>query len=528
MKILISDKLDTSALELLSNRGYELIEQDSSDQEKLAEAAAVADGWIIRSGTRITAELVNGANNLKVIGRAGVGVDNIDIDAATRRGIAVLNTPTGNTMAAVEHTMAMLLAMARHIPEAHQNLTEQGSWERSGYVGVELYGKTIGILGLGKIGSRVAARCRAMEMQVLGYDPFLSEEKAHEMGVELVQDLEGILARSDFLSLHLPASQDTKNLLDAGRLAGCKPGVRIVNCARGSLVDEQALADALREGQVAGAALDVFQNEPPVDSPLLGAPNVVVTPHLGASTVESQRKVGVQIAEQVADALEQGVFHSAVNIPVSDWATYSKIRPQLVLAERLGQVAQQYAGGGVSRVEVEYCGEGFAEIQAMNNILLKGLLRPVLGEGVNAVNSHLLAGERGISLACTERGKSSNYQSLVRLHVHVGEREHTLSGTIFTDDEPRLVEIDGFEVELFLVGNLMLFGNFDKPGVIGNVGTIMGSNDINIAHFTLGRRTIGGEALGVVAVDSRIGDDVIDQLSALPNMRWVRQVVIAE
>jgi D-3-phosphoglycerate dehydrogenase len=525
-KILISDKLDDAALELLRDRGFELTIQIGENPEVLAKSTIDASGWIIRSGTRITEDLLQSAPILKVIGRAGVGVDNIDVTAATRKGIAVLNTPSGNTMAAVEHSIALLLALSRNIPAAHHSLINEGSWERARFTGVELYGKTIGILGIGKIGSRVAARCRGLEMSVLGFDPYMSTEQAKSMSIELIADLDDLLARCDFLSLHLPGIDSTKGIINAKRLEICKAGIRIVNCARGSLIDESALADALHSGHVAGAALDVFQNEPPVDSPLLNAPNLVATPHLGASTRESQRNVGLQIAEQVADALDHGVFREAVNIPVQDWKTYTRLKPQLLLVERLGQVAQQYAGKGISRVDVEYCGDGFEEIHALNNNLLKGLLRPIVGTGVNPVNASVLAKERGIALAFTENGINSNYQSLVRIRIQVDGRDHVFAGTTFADNEPRLVEIDGFEVELFLYGVLLMFGNFDRPGVIGNVGSLLGSHNINVAHFSLGRKGIGGEALGVVAVDEKIGDDVITELSALPNMQWVNQVVL--
>jgi D-3-phosphoglycerate dehydrogenase len=526
MKILISDKLDDAAIELLRDRGFELVIQIGETPEVLAKSARDASGWIIRSGTRITGNLLQNAPILKVIGRAGVGVDNIDVTAATRKGIAVLNTPSGNTMAAVEHSIALLLALSRNIPAAHHSLINEGSWERARFTGVELYGKTIGILGIGKIGSRVAARCQGLEMSVLGYDPYMSTEQAKCMGIELMANLDELLARCDFLSLHLPNIDSTKRIINAKRLEMCKTGIRIVNCARGSLIDESALADALHSGHVAGAALDVFQKEPPVDSPLLNAPNLVATPHLGASTRESQRNVGLQIAEQVADALDHGVFREAVNIPVQDWKSYARLKPQLVLVERLGQVVQQYTRSGLSRVDVEYCGEGFEEIHALNNILLKGLLQPIVGAGVNTVNASMLAKERGITLTFSESGNRSNYQSLVRVRVQTDHREHTFSGTTFADDEPRLVDIDGFEVELFLYGVLLMFGNFDRPGVIGNVGSLLGNHNINVAHFSLGRKGIGGEALGVVAVDEKIGDDVLTELSALPNMRWVNQVVL--
>ncbi|MDH3715033.1 MAG: phosphoglycerate dehydrogenase [Gammaproteobacteria bacterium] len=526
MKILISDRLDAEAVALLRERGFDVVEAIGVDPGALQTQVADADAWIVRSGTQVTDRLLQCAKQLKVVGRAGVGVDNIDIAAATRGGVAVLNTPTGNTIAAVEHTIALLLALARHIPEAHNSLLGEGSWERSRFTGVELYGKTIGLLGLGKIGARVASRCRGLEMTVIAYDPFVSTDRAKSLGVQLAPDLQEVLARSDFLSLHLPGTPETAEILNAENLQRCKKGVRIVNCARGNLIDEAALAQALTSGHVAGAALDVFVDEPPTGSPLLQAPNLVATPHLGASTVESQRKVGMQIAEQVADALASGVFREAINIPVQDWGSFSQLKPQLVLVERLGQVAQQQAGGAISRVEVEYCGSGFSEVRAINSMLLKGLLKPVLGESVNAVNAPLLAEERGIELAFTEREHSSDYQTLVKLRIDVAGRQRTLAGTTFADQEPRLVEIDGYDVELFLLGVLLVFGNLDCPGVIGDVGTVLGKHAINVAHFSLGRKRPGGEALGVVAVDEEIPANVLQELSALQNMSWVCQVVL--
>ncbi|MEM7563259.1 MAG: phosphoglycerate dehydrogenase [Pseudomonadota bacterium] len=527
MKILITDKLDESAVEYLLERNFEVEQHFGAKPEELMGLASGVHGWIIRSGTRLTEELLSTATDLKVVGRAGVGVDNIDIQSATRLGIAVLNTPSGNTIAAVEHSMALLLSLARHIPQAHYSLKHQGLWERSQFTGVELCGKTIGILGLGKIGGRVAMRCQALEMKVVGFDPYLSAERAREMGITLIEDLAELLGRCDFISLHLPSTENTRGIIGAESLAQCKPGIRIVNCARGNLVDELALAHALQSGQVAGAALDVFQQEPPAERALLDSNNLIVTPHLGASTVEAQRNVGTQIAEQVADALDNGIFREAVNIPVQDWSSYSKLKPQIDLVERLGQTAQQYCGGGISAVDLDYEGESFKEVEAMNNAFLTGLLRPVVGEGVNSVNAPVLAEERGVTLRFNREDASSDYQMLVRVQVTADGRQHELAGTIFSDNEPRLVGIDGFSVELFLFGVLLIFGNSDKPGVIGNVGELLGRYDINIAHFSLGRSEVGGDALGIVAVDERISDTALSELGAIENMRWVTQIELA-
>lgn len=522
--VLITDKLDDEATVLLENRGLHVEKVSNKDSPGVQSALEHAHGWIVRSGTTVSAELLEQAKSLTVVGRAGVGVDNIDVAAATRRGIAVLNTPTGNTLAAVEHTLAMLLALVRHIPQAHASLFIDKQWNRSGFSGVELYAKTIGIMGLGKIGSRVASRCRAFEMQILAFDPYLSSERADALGVELCSDLDSMLTRCDFLSLHIPVTAQTENLLNPERIARLKPGVRIVNCARGSLIDEHALAAALTSGHVAGVALDVFREEPPLDSPLMSAPNVVVTPHLGASTIESQRNVGLQVATQVADAILDGVFQDAVNIPVRDWATFKKLSPQLNMVERLGLVAQQYVGAAIAQVDVEYSGGPFEEVPALNNTLLKGLLTPVLGNSVNAVNSPLLAKERGLAVTHSLRDESKDYHSLVRIRVSTADGSHTLATTTFADRLPRLVELDGHEVELYLEGILLVFLNLDRPGVIGDVGQVLGRHGINIAHFSLGRKQRGGEALAVVVIDEAVGDEVMQELRELNNMKWLKQI----
>ena len=522
--ILITDQLDDEAIRLLESRGLDLERVPNKDPAGIESALEYAHGWIVRSGTTVTAELLAHAKTLTVIGRAGVGVDNIDVAEATRRGIAVLNTPTGNTLAAVEHTLAMLLASARQIPEAHASLFVDQRWDRAAFSGVELYGKTIGVIGLGKIGSRVATRCRAFEMQVLAFDPYLTADRANALDVELCGDLDSMLKRCDFLTLHLPATRDTENLLNRERIARLKPGIRIVNCARGSLIDERALAAALTSGHIAGAALDVFREEPPLDSPLMNAPNVVVTPHLAASTQESQRNVGLQVATQVADAVLDGVFQDAVNIPVRDWATFKKLTPQLNLVERLGMVAQQYVGAGISQIDIEYSGGPFAEVPALNNTLLKGLLTPVLGNSVNAVNAPLLAKERGLKVAYSLRDDSPGYNSLVRVRASTADGSHTLAGTTFADRLPRLVELDGREVELYLEGILLVFLNVDRPGVIGDVGRVLGAHNINIAHFSLGRKQRGGEALAVVVIDEPVADDVMQELRVLNNMKWLKQI----
>lgn len=526
MKILVSDKIDDAALALLQDRGFEMELLINPDNDTLSRAAQEADGWIIGSGTRITEKLLESASKLQVIGRAGVGVDNIDIDTATRRGIAILNTPSGNTIPAVEHTMAMLLSMVRSIPSAHQSVVAKRSWDNAPFTGVELFGKTIGIVGLGKIGTRVANRCQAMEMNVIGYDPYLSVDQAKSMDIDLEKDLNALVSQCDFLTFHLPETEETSNLLNETTIQACKPGIRIINCAHGKIIDENALFNALKNGSVSSAALDVFQNEPPIGSNLLKLPNVIITPHLSARTIESQRNVGIQIAEQVADALTGELFREAVNIPVNNWHIYSRLKPFLVLAEKMGRLAQQYTGGGISKIHIEYCGEGFEEIPAMNNTILAGILKSVSGNSINSVNAPLVAEERGITLTSSESENSQNYRSLIRLSVDVNDKHHVFSGTTFSDGEPRLLEIDGFEVDLLLFGVLLIFSNLDKPGVIGDVGALLGENKINVAHFSVGRQNKGGQALGVIAVDARMTKKVVKMLTDLPNMEWVKQVIL--
>ncbi|MEJ2176860.1 MAG: phosphoglycerate dehydrogenase [Gammaproteobacteria bacterium] len=524
MKIIITDSIDQAAIDLLTSCEHEVEQIDNADEPAIIEALEEASGWIIRSGTQITAKLLAHARKLVVIGRAGVGVDNIDIGEATRLGIAVVNTPTGNTLAAVEHTMALLLALARNIPQAHGSLMVDQTWERKAFTGVELYGKTIGIAGLGKIGSRVAGRCRAFEMQVLAYDPYISAERAAALDVELMDDLDALLAKSDFISLHMPNTSQTRNLMNAERLKNTKPGARIINCARGNLIDEVALADALRSGHIAGAALDVFQEEPPFDSPLMQAPNIIITPHLGASTQESQRNVGVQVAQQVSDAVCYGVFKDAVNIPVRDWATYEKLTPFLNMVERMGALAAQYAESGIKRIEVDYAGGPFEEFPALNNTLLKGLLTPVLGDSVNAVNASVLASERGIELSHSQSAEAAGYKNLISVIIHTANGQRSFAATTFADQLPRLVMLDGCDVDVYLEGMLLIFSNMDHPGVIGDVGQLLGENQINIAHFSLGRRHPGGEALAIVAVDDLIEENVLSKLGKLRNMKWARVI----
>ncbi len=524
MKILVSDKIDDSALDLLQNRGFDLEVLINSELSNLVHAVGNADGWIIRNDTRITAKLLKEAHRIKVIGRAGTDTDSIDVQEATRLGIAVLNTPAGNMIATVEHTLAMLFALSRKIPAAHHSLTVRKSWERTAFTGVELSGKTIGIIGLGRIGSRVASRCLALGMTVVFHDPYQPEERSREMGMKQMARLEDLLQACDFLSLHVPLTEETALLINEQRLSQCKPGVRIVNCACSELIDESSLHQALASGHVAGAALDMSPHESALDSPLLDSPNLIATPHLAASTHENQVNVGLQIAAQVADALEFQIFREAVNMSVRDWDTFNRISPKLKLVEMMGQFAQKFIGRSISKVSVEYCGAEFEEIEAINNTLLTGLINATTSSKVNPVNAATRAAERGMAVSFRHSKNSGNYRSLVRLTVETSRKTHEFAGTTFSDDAPRLVEIDNSEVELFLYGVILVFCNYDKPGVVGNVGTILGENAVNIAHFSLGRESPGGLALGIIATDNPLNRKVMRLLRELPDMQWVKQV----
>ncbi|MDP7034464.1 MAG: phosphoglycerate dehydrogenase [Planctomycetota bacterium] len=524
MKILITDPIDDKAVEHLRERGLEVDIETGFSSEELIQRIGDYDGLIIRSGTTVGFEVIE-ASHLQVIGRAGVGIDNIDLDAATRKGIAVMNTPTGNTNAAVEHTWALLLSMARKVPAADASL-RSGAWKRTDFVGVELYGKTLGIIGLGRIGSRVATRGRAFGMDVVGFDPFVNEKREKELGIELVS-LDDLFSRSDFISLHVPRLPETEGLISADRMARMKRGACLINCARGGLVDEEALAEAVKSGHLGGAALDVYQNEPlSPQSPLLEVPDIVLTPHLGASTVEAKLQVGLQIARQVGDALQRGIFREAVNLPVRDWATFDRLRPWFSLAERLGCLAAQFVEGATSKIRVEFGGHGFEEMDSILGACLKGFLQPVMGKEVNAINASVLATERGLEIDSVTTGPSSGYSMLLSLEVDSEDGTHRFSGTIFQDRMERVVHVDGYDMEFEPLHCLLFFRNYDRPGVIGAVGSHLGQGGTNIAQFQLGRNAPGGVAMAVLNLDSPASLATLESLRGIENMQTVRQIVL--
>lgn len=509
-RVLVADKLAEEGLAALREAPeVELVVNTGLTHEELLQEIAQADALLVRSATKVTAEVIEAAPRLQVIGRAGVGVDNIDVEAATRRGVVVCNSPEGNTIAAAEHTWALLLAVARNIPAANASM-KAGEWKRSAFVGVELLNKTLGVLGLGKIGAEVAARARAFGMKVLANDPFVSAEQAERLGVELVE-LSDLLARSDFITLHVPLTKDTRGLLNAETLSQVKPGVRIINCARGGVVDEAALAEAIESGRVAAAGIDVFENEPPTDSPLLGLDRVVLTPHLGASTAEAQVKVAVDVSQQVLDVLRGRPARSAVNVMPVSAETLRTLQPYLELAEKLGRFHAQLAEGPIGRAELVYAGQlADHDTQMLTRAFLKGMLEPILDIPVNLVNALLVAEGRGLKIVESRSRESEDYLSLITSKVTTDGEERVISGTLFGHREPRVVQMDQFRMDFVPAGIMLVSMHIDKPGMIGRVGTIMGRHNINIAGMHVGRGQTGpgGRSVMVLALDNPVPDEV--------------------
>ncbi len=513
-RVLVSDQLAEEGLApLRADPRVELVLKPGLPPEELKREIAHAHALLVRSATKVTADLIEAAGDLMVIGRAGVGVDNVDVEAATRRGIVVCNSPEGNTVAAAEHTMAMMLAVARSIPAANASVVA-GEWKRGKFVGVELLNKALGIVGLGKIGSEVALRASAFGMRVLGHDPFISADHAARLGVEVVS-LEELVAQADFVTFHVPLNRDTWHLLNADLLARAKPGVRVINCSRGGIVDEAALAEALRSGRVAGAGLDVFEKEPPTDSPLIGLERVVLTPHLGASTEEAQLKVALDVAQQVIEVLSGRPARSAVNlIPISP-DTMRALQPYLPLAESLGRLQGQLASAPLSSVELIYAGQLAEEdSRLLTRAFLKGLLEPVLDEPVNLVNAAMVAQARGLRVVESRSREQEDYVSLITSRVSSDGQERVIGGTLFGRSEPRVVRMDDYRVDFRPAGHMLVSMHIDKPGMIGRVGTILGENNINIAGMHVGRREPrpGGESVMVLALDNPVSPAVLAQL----------------
>jgi D-3-phosphoglycerate dehydrogenase / 2-oxoglutarate reductase len=519
-KVLISDPMDPKAAEIFRANGVEVDERPGLDKDALKAIIGDYDGLAIRSATKVTADLLDAATNLKVVGRAGIGVDNVDIPAATARGVVVMNTPFGNSITTAEHAVALMFALARELPAADTS-TQAGKWEKNRFMGVELTSKTLGLIGCGNIGSIVADRALGLRMKVIAYDPFLTAERAVELGVEKVE-LDALLARADFITLHTPLTDQTRNILSRDNLARTKKGVRIVNCARGGLIDEAALKDALDSGQVAGAALDVFVEEPARANPLFGAPGLVATPHLGASTTEAQVNVAIQVAEQMSDYLVRGGVTNALNMPSLTAEEAPRLRPYMELAEKLGSLVGQVEGLGVTGISIEVEGAAAALNQKpITGAVLAGLMK-VYSDTVNMVNAPFLAKERGLDVREVRHDRESDYHTLVRVAVITPAGRRSVAGTLFGNAAPRLVDMFGIAIEAELQGEMIYIVNEDAPGFIGRLGTTLAEAGVNIATFHLGRREAGGEAVALVSVDGHIEGELVGRLEALPGVKRVK------
>jgi len=515
-KVLIADELSLHALAIFRLRGVEADVRTGLKPPELKAIVADYDGLAVRSSTKVTADVLAAAPRLKVVGRAGIGVDNIDVPAATQRGVVVMNTPHGNSITTAEHAIAMMFALARQIPQADKS-TQAGKWEKSRFLGVELTGKTLGIVGCGNIGSIVAERAHGLKMKVVAFDPFLSDERARDLNVQKVE-LDELLVRADIITLHTPLTDSTRNLIDAAALAKTKKGVRIINCARGGLVVEADLKAAIESGHVAGAALDVFAEEPAKRNALFGLDQVVATPHLGAATAEAQENVAVQIAEQMADFLLTGAVSNALNMPSVTAEEAPKLRPYMKLAQQLGSFAGQLTHSGLKEVTIEY--EGHAaqlNTRPLTATALAALLAPML-DSVNMVNAPVLARERNIEVTEIKHDRPGDYQSTIRLAVTTDRRMRDVCGTLFGGDKPRIVEIKGIRVEAELGRHMLYTTNEDKPGFIGRLGTLLGESGVNIATFHLGRSAPGADAIALIEVDQPLGDDLLAKVRAIPGV----------
>ncbi|MCW2957108.1 MAG: 3-phosphoglycerate dehydrogenase [Thermoleophilia bacterium] len=519
-KVLISDQMDPKAAEIFRAHGVEVDERPGLSKEELKAIIGGYDGLAIRSATKVTADLLDAATRLKVIGRAGIGVDNVDIPAATSKGVVVMNTPFGNSITTAEHAIALMFALARELPAADAS-TQAGKWEKNRFMGIELTSKTLGLIGAGNIGSIVAERALGLLMKVIAYDPFLTTERAIDLGIEKVE-LEQLLARADFITLHTPLTDQTRNILSREALARTKPGVRIINCARGGLIDEAALKEGLESGHIAGAALDVFVEEPAKQSPLFGTPGFVATPHLGASTTEAQVNVAIQVAEQMSDFLIRGGVTNALNMPSLSAEEAPRLRPYMALAEKLGSLVGQLAHGALSSISIEV--EGAAaelNMKPITGAVLAGFMR-VHSDTVNMVNAPFLARERGLDVREIRHDREGDYHTLIRVTVGTQAGERSVAGTLFGNASPRLVDMFGIKVEAELEGEMIYIVNDDTPGFIGRLGTTLGQAGVNIGTFQLGRRGAGGEAVLLLSVDDHVEEPVLRQVRDLPGVRTVK------
>ncbi|MFK7890816.1 MAG: phosphoglycerate dehydrogenase [Granulosicoccus sp.] len=513
-KVLVSDKLSETAVQIFRDRGIDVdfMPELGKDKQRLAELIGAYDGLAIRSATKVTEKLLKRAHSLKIIGRAGIGTDNVDKEAASRQGIIVMNTPFGNMITTAEHAIAMMFAVARQIPEASAS-THAGKWEKSRFMGVELTGKTLGVIGAGNIGGIVCERALGLKMKVVAYDPYLSEEKAEKMGVQKLE-LNELLARSDFITLHVPYTEQTANILSEENISQMKPGVRIINCARGGLVDEEALARALKSGLVAGAAFDVFKAEPATDSPLFNLPNVVVTPHLGAATTEAQENVALQVAEQMSDYLLTGAVTNALNMPSVSAEEARVMTPWIKLSEHLGNFIGQMTDEPIIAINILFDGSvSQMNLQALNAATVAGIMKKA-NPDTNMVSAPVIAKERGIRISTTRQDKSGAFDGYIKVTVKTEMRERSVAGTVFSDKKPRFIQIKGINIDAEIGANMVYTTNEDVPGIIGALGQTMGENNVNIANFTLGRAELKGEAIALLYVDEPVPSTALEALAA--------------
>ena len=519
-KVLISDKLSPAAIAIFRERGVDADVKTGLSKEELLKIIGDYDGLAIRSATKVTADVIRAAKKLKVIGRAGIGVDNVDIPAATAAGIIVMNTPFGNSITTAEHAIALMMALARDIPAANAS-THAGKWEKNRFMGVELTGKTFGLIGCGNIGSIVADRAKGLRMRVIAYDPYLSPERASDLGVEKA-DLNDLLARADFISLHTPLTPETRNIISADAIGRMKKGTRLINCARGGLVDEAAVKAALDSGQLAGAAFDVFEEEPATSNLLFGNEKVVSTPHLGASTSEAQENVALQVAEQISDYLLTGAVTNALNMPSLSADEAQKVRPWIALAEQLGTFAGQLTESSISAVELIYEGTAAGlNTRALTQAAISGLLKPALSE-VNMVNAPVIAKERGIRISEVRRDQQGAYEGYIKLTVTTDQQTRSVAGTVFSNNRPRLIQIKGIDLDAEFAPHMLYITNEDKPGFIGRLGSLLGNAGVNIANFNLGRAARGADAICVVQVDERVPDAVLNEIRMIPMVKQAR------
>ncbi len=521
-KVLISDSLSEAAVQIFRDRGIDVdfMPELGKDKDKLAEVIGKYDGLAIRSATKVTEKIISAATNLKVVGRAGIGTDNVDKDAASKKGVIVMNTPFGNMITTAEHAIAMMFAVARQIPEASAS-THAGKWEKSKFMGVELTGKTLGVIGAGNIGGIVCDRARGLKMKVIAYDPFLSNEKADKMGVEKVE-LDDILQRSDFITLHVPYTDQTANILSADAIAKMKPGIRIINCARGGLVDEEALAEALKSGHVAGAAFDVFKVEPATENVLFNLPNVVCTPHLGAATTEAQENVALQVADQMSDYLLTGAVSNALNMPSVTAEEAKVMGPWIKLAGHLGAFIGQMTDEPVKAINILYDGcVAEMNLEALNCAVIAGIMKKA-NPDVNMVSAPVIAKDRGIQISTTNQDKTGTFEGYIKVTVVTSKRERSIAGTVFSDGKPRFIQIKGINIDAEIGAHMLYTTNEDVPGIIGMLGQTMGENSVNIANFTLGRSAAGGEAIALLYVDALVPAPVIKKLEATGKFTQVK------